>query len=46
MKNKNVTQQQTSTTELQAPDLGQAHTECGGVRLSLLEPNPNPGQWF
>ena len=33
MKNKYVTHQQTTTTALQAPDLGQAHTykECGWV---------------
>ena len=30
-----LTQQQTTTTELQVPDLGQAHTECGGVKLVL-----------
>ena len=33
MKTKYDIQQQTTTTELQAPDLGQAHTECGRVKL-------------
>ena len=27
------TQQQMTTTKLQAPDLGQTHAECGGVKL-------------
>ena len=26
-----ITQQKMTTTELQAPDLGQAHIECGGI---------------
>ena len=39
--NKYVTQQHT-TTELPAPDLEQAHTECGRVKTSLKPPS-SPG---
>ena len=30
-----------TTTELQAPDLGQAYTECGGVKI-ICEPSTLP----
>ena len=33
MKNKYVTQQKMTTTEIQAPDLGQAHKECVGLNM-------------
>ena len=33
MTNKYVTQQHTTTAELQVPDFGQANTECGVVEL-------------
>lgn len=33
MKNKYNIQQQTTTIELPAPDVGQAYTEYGGVKL-------------
>ena len=32
MNNKRSTQPQTTTTDNKAPDLGQAHTKCGGVK--------------
>ena len=44
MKNKYVTQQQTTTTNLQAPDLGQTHAYMAG--LNMLEGSPlYLGQW-
>ena len=48
-KNKNVTHKQTTTTELQAPDLCQAHTyiqnAAGLNMLAGSQPSPNQGQW-
>ena len=41
MNNKYVTQQQTTTPELQAHDLGYANKECGGVK-HVSERRPPP----
>ena len=35
-----MTQQQKTTTELQVHDLGQEHTECGGVNIWRCQPFP------
>ena len=35
MKNKNITQEQMTTTDLKAPDLGQTHTEFKGMAFSV-----------
>lgn len=46
IKNKYKTQKQTTTKELQAPDLGQAQTECGGVKHAIgRQPSLNLEQW-
>ena len=44
MNEKNVTQQQTTTTELQAPDLGRAHTQCD--ELNMLKVGQPPPESF
>ena len=38
---KNVTHKQTTITELQAPDFGQAYTERSGVKLVSGIPTPS-----